>query len=103
MKTINFIQKQSVNNQLEKTYLEILKKEYEFEQEVHTIIKKYNESCKQVLLQNEDYQKDKQIWMKLQEDIFDYGLTAEFAEFLLENPEFNIHELDLVFRDEWDI
>ena len=46
---------------------------------------------------------DKQIWLNLQSDIFDHGLFAEFSDFLLENPDLSIQELDRQFRNEWDI
>lgn len=45
----------------------------------------------------------KQIWMKLQEDVYEAGLTAEFAEFYLEHPDMSVITLDRVFREEWDI
>lgn len=46
---------------------------------------------------------DKEVWMKLQEDVYDAGLTAEFADFYLENPGMSVVEIDREFRDEWDI
>lgn len=48
-------------------------------------------------------QEDRQIWIELQKDVFDYGFQAEFCEFFLENPDLSIEELDRQFRDEWDI
>lgn len=45
----------------------------------------------------------KEVWMKLQEDVYDAGLTAEFADFYLENPGMSILEIDREFRDEWNI
>ena len=45
----------------------------------------------------------KQIWMKLQEDVYEAGLTAEFAEFYLEHPDMSVITIDRVFREEWDI
>lgn len=45
---------------------------------------------------------NKKIWMKLQEDVFRYGLMAEFAEFYLENPDLSIPEINRQFRNEWD-
>jgi hypothetical protein len=45
----------------------------------------------------------KEIWLKLQEDVFEYGLMAEFAEFYLENPDLSILEIDRQFRNEWDL
>lgn len=46
---------------------------------------------------------EKEIWMKLMEDVYNSGLTAEFADFYLENPGMSILEIDREFRDEWDI
>lgn len=46
---------------------------------------------------------EKEIWMKLQEDVYDAGLTAEFADFYLENPGMSILAIDREFREEWDI
>ena len=48
-------------------------------------------------------EQNKKIWMKLVSDAFDYGLTIELADFLLENPGLSIQELDRQFRNEWDI
>ena len=48
-------------------------------------------------------EQNKKIWMKLVSDVFDYGLTIELADFLLENQSLSIMELDRQFRNEWDI
>ena len=48
-------------------------------------------------------EQNKKIWMRLVSDAFDYGLTIELADFLLENPGLSIQELDRQFRNEWDI
>ena len=48
-------------------------------------------------------EQNKKIWMKLVSDSFDYGLTVELADFLLENPGLSIQELDRQFRDEHNI
>ena len=45
----------------------------------------------------------KEVWMKLQEDVYDANLTAEFADFYLENPGMSVLEIDREFRAEWDI
>lgn len=50
-----------------------------------------------------DPEQNKKIWMKLVSDSFDYGLTVELADFLLENPGLSIQELDRQFRDEHNI
>ncbi len=46
---------------------------------------------------------EKEIWMKLQEDVYEAGLTAEFADFYLENPGMSVLAIDREFREEWDI
>lgn len=46
---------------------------------------------------------NKEVWLKLQEDVFEYGLMAEFAEFYLENPGLSISEINRQFRNEWDL
>ena len=50
-----------------------------------------------------DPEQNKKIWMKLVSDAFDYGLTIELADFLLENSGLSIQELDRQFRNEWDL
>ncbi len=50
-----------------------------------------------------DPEMNKKIWMQLVSDAFDYGLTVELADFLLESPGLSISELDRQFRNEWDI
>lgn len=45
----------------------------------------------------------KEVWMKLQEDVYDAGLTAEFADFYLENPGLSVLEIDREFRNEYYI
>jgi hypothetical protein len=44
-----------------------------------------------------------QIWMQLCLDVHQYGLHAEFADFILENPDLDWIEIDRQFRNEWDI
>ena len=51
----------------------------------------------------EQEKKNRQIWIELQKDVFNYGFQAEFCEFFLEHPDLDIKELDRQFRDEWDI
>lgn len=51
----------------------------------------------------EQEQKNREIWVELQRDVFDYGFQEEFCEFFLENPDLSIEELDRQFRNEWDI
>lgn len=44
-----------------------------------------------------------QVWMQLCLDVYQHGLYAEFAEFILENPDLNWIEIDRQFRNEYDI
>lgn len=44
-----------------------------------------------------------QVWMQLCLDVYQHGLYAEFAEFILENPDLDWIEIDRQFRNEWDI
>lgn len=53
--------------------------------------------------QIEQRNKEKEIWIELQKDVFEYGFIAEFCEFFLENPDLSIEEIDRQFRNEWDI
>ena len=46
---------------------------------------------------------EKEIWMRLMNDVYEYGFEAEFCDFYLENPDLSIAEIDRQFRDEWDI
>lgn len=46
---------------------------------------------------------EKEIWMQLMEDVYESGLTAEFADFYLEHPDMSMVEINREFRDEWDI
>ena len=41
--------------------------------------------------------------MQLMEDVYESGLTSEFADFYLEHPDMSIFEIDKEFRNEWDI
>ena len=70
---------------------------------IKVIIKQCDEECEELAKVDPLEQQAKETWLKLQEDIFEYGLHAEFAEFLLENPDLNAFEIDRQFRDEWDL
>lgn len=70
---------------------------------IGVLIKDANEDAKKTAKEDPLYQQAKKTWLKLQEDIFEYGFYAEFAEFLLENPGLSIFELDRQFRNECDI
>lgn len=49
----------------------------------------------------EQQSKNREIWIELQRDVFDYGFQAEFCEFFLEHPDLSISELDRQFRIKW--
>jgi hypothetical protein len=70
---------------------------------IKVIIKQCDEECEELAKVDPLEQQAKETWLKLQEDIFEHGLHAEFAEFLLENPDLNAFEIDRQFRDEWDL
>ena len=44
-----------------------------------------------------------QVWMQLCFDVYQHGLYAEFADFILESPGLDMIEIDRHFRNEWDI
>ena len=44
-----------------------------------------------------------QVWMQLCFDVYQHGLYAEFADFILESPGLDMIEIDRQFRNEWDI
>lgn len=44
-----------------------------------------------------------QVWMQLCFDVYQHGLYAEFAEFILEHPDLDWIEINRQFRSEYDI
>jgi hypothetical protein len=70
---------------------------------IRILIIKCNEDSRQTAIEDPLHQMEKEIYMKLQEDAYEYGLTAELSEFILENPGIDMVTLDSWFRNEWDI
>ena len=70
---------------------------------IHILIKDADEEAKKTAEIDPINQMVKDMWLKLQSDIFDAGLQAEFCDFFLENPEYNLIEIDREFRKEWDL
>jgi hypothetical protein len=70
---------------------------------ISVLVQEANEDAKKTAQEDPLQKQAKEIWLELQEDIFEYGFMAEFAEFLLENPGLSVFELDRQFRNEWDI
>jgi hypothetical protein len=67
------------------------------------LIKEANEDVKKTAEKDPINQMVKDMWLKLQSDVFDSGLFSEFCDFFLEHPELNLIEIDREFREEWDI
>lgn len=61
------------------------------------------EDAKQTAKRDPINQMVKDMWLKLQSDVFDAGLFSEFCDFFLEHPEYNLIEIDREFREEWDL
>jgi hypothetical protein len=70
---------------------------------IGVLVQEANEDSRQTAQEDPLQKRAKEIWLELQEDIFEYGFMAEFAEFLLENPGLSVFELDRQFRNEWDL
>lgn len=67
------------------------------------LIKEANEDSRQTAIEDPLHQMEKEIYIKLQEDAFNYGLIAELSDFILENPGIDMVTLDSWFRNEWDL
>lgn len=65
------------------------------------LIKEANEDAKKTAEQDPINQMVKEMWLKLQSDVFDAGLYSEFCDFFLEHPELNLIEIDREFREEF--
>lgn len=70
---------------------------------IGVLVQEANEDAKREAKEDPLQKQAKETWLELQEDIFEHGFMAEFAEFLLENPGLSVFELDHQFRNEWDI
>ena len=70
---------------------------------IRVLITKCNEDSKQTALEDPLHQQMKEVYLKLQADAYEYGLIAELADFILENPGIDMVTLDSWFRNEWDL
>lgn len=70
---------------------------------IRVLIIKCNEDGRQTAIEDPLHQMEREIYMKLQEDAFNYGLIAEVSEMILENPGVDMVTLDKWIRNEWDI
>jgi hypothetical protein len=65
------------------------------------LIKDLNDDTKKTAEKDPINQMVKDMWLKLQSDVFDAKLFAEFCDFFLEHPEYNLIEIDREFRKEF--
>lgn len=68
---------------------------------IKVLVKEADEDLKKTAEIDPINQMVKDMWIKLQSDVFDAGLFAEFSDFFLEHPELNLIEIDRVFRAEF--
>lgn len=80
-----------------------LPKAEDMEALLEELITKCDEDTKKTALEDPLHKMEKDIYMKLQEDAFDCGLTSEVSEMILENPGVNMVTLDKWIRNEYDI
>ena len=65
------------------------------------LIKEADEDTKKTVEKDSIHQMVKDMWLKLQSDVFDAKLFVEFCNFFLEHPEYNLIEIDREFRKEF--
>ena len=70
---------------------------------ISILIEECNEECRETAIEDPLHQMEKDIYLKLQADAFDYGLIAEVSEMILENPGVDMVTLDKWIRNEWDL
>ena len=70
---------------------------------ISILIEECNEECRETAIEDPLHQMERDIYLKLQADAFDYGLTAEVSEMILENPGVDMVTLDKWIRNEWDL
>ena len=70
---------------------------------IRVLIEECNENSRQTAIEDPLHQQMKEVYLKLQADAFDYGLTAEVSEMILENPGVDMVTLDKWIRNEWDL
>lgn len=68
---------------------------------IRILMKGTKEDAKQTAKRDPINQMVKEMWLKLQSDVFDAGLFAEFCDFFLEHPDLNLIEIDREFREEF--
>lgn len=68
---------------------------------IKVLVKEANEDAKKTSEKDPIHKMVKDMWIKLQSDVFDAGLIAEFCDFFLENPDLNLIEIDREFREEF--
>lgn len=68
---------------------------------IKVLVKEANEDAKRTAERDPINQMVKDMWLKLQSDVFDAGLFAEFCDFFLEHPDLNLIEIDRAFREEF--
>lgn len=67
------------------------------------LVKQADKECKQSAKEDSIREKEKQVYLKLQEDAFDNNLEYELSHFLSCNLKTRMFELDYEFRNEYDI
>ena len=70
---------------------------------ISVLIKQCNEDSRQTAIEDPLHQQMKEVYLKLQADAYEYGLIAELADFILDNPGIDMITLDSWFRNEWDL
>ena len=70
---------------------------------VQQLVQQADEDCKKLAEEDPIQKSAKQVYLKLQEDAFNYNLEFELSNFIVSNPGICIFELDKQFRNEYDI
>lgn len=70
---------------------------------VQQLVEQADKECKQLAKEDPLQKQAKQVYLKLQEDAFDYNLEFELSSFIINNLGMSIFELDFQFRNEYDI
>lgn len=70
---------------------------------ISQLVQQANEDCKKLAEEDPIQKSAKQVYLKLQEDAFNYNLEFELLNFIINNPGICIFELDYKFRNEYDI
>lgn len=70
---------------------------------IQQLVQQADKECKQLAIEDPLQKQAKQVYLKLQEDAFDYNLEFELSSFIINNLGMPIFELDRQFRNEYDI